>query len=97
MDIYVWITLKKAALHYQNRDSLTFSWDQMEHQFSTKELTTWRERSHFREEFKKCINTIRELWPDVGIEADTKAGVTIHKGTPSVSMRTPRKQLPPEN
>ncbi|WP_369336445.1 hypothetical protein [Corynebacterium pseudotuberculosis] len=23
MDIYVWITMKKAALHYQNRSSLT--------------------------------------------------------------------------
>lgn len=94
MDIYVWITLKKAALQYQSRPSFTFSWEQMEHQFSTKELTTWRERSHFREEFKKCINTIRSLWPEVGIETNTKNGVTVHKGTPSVSMKKPRKQLP---
>lgn len=97
MDIYVWITLKKAALYYQNRASLTFSWDQMEHQFSTKELTDWAQRQTFRTEFKKCINAIRELWPDVGIEADTKAGVTIYKGTPSVSMRTLRKQLRGKN
>lgn len=97
MDIYVWITLKKAALHYQNRDSLTFSWDQMEHQFSTKELTDWQQRKNFRTEFTKCLSAIRALWPDVGIDTDTKAGVTLYKGTPSVSMRTPRKQLPPEN
>lgn len=93
MDIYVWITLKKAALQYQSRPSFTFSWSEMEHQFSTKELTTWRERSHFREEFKKCIAAIRSLWPEVGIETNTKNGVTIHKGAPSVSMRKPRKQL----
>ncbi|WP_426722017.1 replication protein RepA [Corynebacterium auriscanis] len=94
MDIYVWITLKKAALQYQNQPSVTFSWREMEHQFSTKELTTGVQRRDFREEFKKSIESIRVLWPNVGIEADTKNGVTIHKGAPSVSMKKPRSQLP---
>lgn len=94
MDIYVWITLKKYALHVQNRPSITVSWSEMEHQFSTKELTNWVRRRDFRNEFNQCVDTIRSIWPDVGIETDTKAGVTIHKGAPSVTMRQPRKQLP---
>ena len=94
MDIYVWITLTKATLHDQNRESLTFSWDEVEHQFSPKALTTWSQRANFRNEFNGCLDAIRELWPDVGVDTDTKAGVTLHKGTPSVTMRPPRKQLP---
>lgn len=94
MDIYVWITLKKATLHYQNRESLTFSWDEMEHQFSPKELTTATQRRDFRNEFNRCLEAIRDLWPDVGVDTDTKAGVTLHKGASSVTMRPSRKQLP---
>src|SRR5699024_194505 len=94
MDTDVWLTLRKDTLHHQIRESLTFSWDEMEHQFSTTELTTAAQRRNFRDEFKKCIDTIRALWPDVGVETDTKAGVTLHQGTPSVAMRKPRKQLP---
>ena len=93
MDLYVWITLKKAALQYQSRPSFTFSWEQMEHQFSTRELTTSTQRRDFRNEFNQCLDTIRTLWPDVGVTTDTKTGVTLAKGTPSVSMKKPRKQL----
>ncbi|MGJ4093963.1 replication protein RepA [Corynebacterium macclintockiae] len=93
MDIYVWITVKKARLNYQNLPSFTFSWKQMEHQFSPKELTTWEQRANFRNEFNRCLETIRALWPDVGVDTDTKAGVTLHKSAPSVTMRPSRKQL----
>ncbi|MBF4554366.1 replication protein RepA [Corynebacterium suicordis] len=94
MDIYVWITLKKAWLHYRNLPSYTFSWNEMEHQFSTSKLTDSVQRRNFRNEFNGCLKVIQSLWPGIGVTTDTKSGVTIYKGAPSISMKTAKPKLP---
>lgn len=94
MDIYVWVTLKKAWLHYRNLPSFTFSWSEMEHQFSTKNLLTSTQKRDFRNEFNGCLKVIQSLWPGIGVTTDTKSGVTIYKGAPSISMKTAKPKLP---
>uniref|UniRef100_UPI00035EE43A replication protein RepA n=1 Tax=Corynebacterium mastitidis TaxID=161890 RepID=UPI00035EE43A len=90
MDIYTWLALKKYWLSHQTKKlaSYTFDWDVMENHFSPKTLTTWVEHRDLRNEMKKCLEAIEELWPQMGAEV-TKEGVVIYQG-PTPVQPTPR-------
>lgn len=86
IDLYIWLTLKQYWLHKRGLDTHSFDWQEVEHQFSVKELTTAVQRRDFRNEIKDCIKQINALWPDSGATVDTKDGLTIEKKKPSVPM-----------
>lgn len=93
IDLYVWTTLKQYWLARQNKQTYTFSWREVEHQFSVLELTTSVQRRNFRNEIKSCIEEVSSLWPDSGLEADTELGVTITSTRPHVPIKRPKLSL----
>lgn len=91
MDIYTWLALKKFWLSKRNERSFTFTWETLAGHFSPTELTTWVQRRDFRTEIKKCVASIAELWPEVGVEV-TAEGLLVHQGPTPIPPK-PRRQL----
>lgn len=92
MDIYVFLALKKFWLAKTKKELYTFNWHLLEHNFSTKELTTAVQRRDFRNEVTKCMDVIRRHWPEVGVDV-TKEGLTVHAGPTPVPMKYSRRGL----
>lgn len=87
IDLYLWLTLKQYWLNKRGIDVHTFSWDEVEHQFAVRDLTTAVQHRDFRNEIKSCLEQVQKLWPACGATTDTKAGVTVARTTPSIPMK----------
>lgn len=92
MDIYIWISLKKFWLAKRREDEYLFSWEIMASHFSPTPLKNPRALADFRREIKICVESIKELWPDVGVSITT-SGVTIQGGAPSIPIKGSRRGL----
>lgn len=87
IDLFLWLNVKQCWLERRGQDKYTFSWADIEHQFSAKKLTTPVQRRDFRNEIKECLREINTHWPDSGAEAHTKEGFVLKRTAPSVPMR----------
>lgn len=86
MDIYTWLALKKYWLSKRPVRDYTFTWETLAGHFSPKPLTDWIEWRNFRYEIKKCVASIEELWPEVGVKV-TAEGLLVHQGPTPIPPR----------
>lgn len=91
MDIYTWLALKKYWLSKRPIREYTFTWETLAGHFSPKELTTWVQKQNFRTEIKKCVESIENLWPDIGVEI-TAGGLLVHQGPTPIPIK-PRRHI----
>lgn len=93
MDLYIWLTLKQFWMAQRGRGEHTFTWEDIESQFSTWAVTTATQRRDFRNEVRDCLARIQELWPGLVVTPDAKKGVTVVRSAPSVASAKPLKNL----
>lgn len=93
IDLYFWTTIKQFEQTMNNKDAQTFSWNQIAHQFSLEQPETSAQWRNFRTRIRECVEEINGLWPESGLEVDSKRGVTITTTHPHIPIQPGKRSL----
>lgn len=84
LDLYAWLNSRNYSLiHSPSRQTAPITWKQLSNQFgntysSVKEFTRW---------FKKSLETVQMVWPQLNVEIIDGQGIILHRSTRSVTAK----------
>lgn len=81
LDLYCWLSARNYALiHSDAWQTAPITWQKLANQFGN----TYGRLDNFTSRFKKSLETVRMVWPDLNVEVIDGQGIILHRSKRSV-------------
>ena len=84
LDLYCWLNARNYSLiHSNSHQTAPITWQQLTNQFGN----TYNDLHDFVKRFKKSLQNVRMVWPDLNVEVIAGQGIILHRSKRSVTAK----------